>query len=180
MNKKFMGTVLVVFTLIFSVLAVEAYARDYGKTKGRHWDLEEKFLKKAHFFLKNQEELELSDEQIEKIKDLKIKTQKDIIRKDAELEILALDLQSGLWKDTINIDVVNKLIDKKYDLKKGKAKSLVDAYAALKDILTEEQKKKMKDLWKKCKKEMMHGSMMKGKMGHPMMKDKMQSHMMDR
>ena len=164
MNKKFMGVALVVFALFFSVLAAGVYARDYGKTKGHGWDIKEKFSKKAHFFLKNQEELELSDEQIEKIKDLKIKAQKDIIRKNAELEILALDLKSGLWKDTINTNKVNKLIDKKYDLKKEKAKSLVNAYAALKNILTKEQKEKMKGLWKKCKKEMMHGSMMKDKM----------------
>lgn len=173
MNKKFMGTILVVFTLIFSVLAVKTYARDYGKTKGHCWGLEEKFSEKAHFFLKNQEKLELSDEQIEKIKDLKIKAQKDIIRKDAELKILALDLQNGLRKDAINTDAVNDLIDKEYDLRKEKTKSLVDAYAALKDILTAEQKEKIKGLWKKCKEKMMPGSMMKGKMGHPMMKDKM-------
>ena len=177
MNKKFMGTVLVVFTLIFSVLVVEAYAHDYGKTKGHYGDLKEKFSEKVHFFLKNQEELELSNEQIEKIKDSKIKAQKDIIRKDAELKILALDLQGGLGKDTINTGEINKLIDKKYDFKKEKEKSLVDAYAALKNVLTKEQKEKMKGLWKKCKKKMMHGSMMKGKMGYPMMKDKMQSYM---
>jgi len=158
MNKKFIGTVLVVFALIFSVLTVEAYAGEYKKMKGHRWNLEEKFSKKALFFLKNQEELGLSDEQIEKIKNLKIKIKKDIIGKDAELEIVSLDLQSGLWKEKIDTIVLNELIDKKYDLKKGKAKFLVEAYAALKDILTEEQKENMKSVWMKCKKEMKKGS----------------------
>ncbi|MFH0763338.1 MAG: Spy/CpxP family protein refolding chaperone [Candidatus Omnitrophota bacterium] len=172
MNRKFMGAAAVVFALIFGILAVGAYAGDYGKTKGDRYDLEGKFSKKAEFLLKNQEELKLSDEQAAKIKDLELNTQKEIISKDAQLEIAGLDLQSSLGKDAVNTDEVNKLIDKKYDLKKEKDKSLVNAYAALNNILTEEQKEKIKGLWKKCKKEMMPGSMMKEKMGHPMMKGK--------
>lgn len=164
MSKKIMGTVLVIFALIFSISTAEVYARDCGKMKG-YQCLEEKFSCKTHFILKNKEELGLSDKQIEKIKDLKIKTKKDLIRKNADLEILALDVKSGLWKDTIDTDTVNKQIGKKYDLKKEKAISLVNAYAALKDILTKEQKEKMKDLCGKCKKEVAQCSMMKGEKG---------------
>lgn len=167
MSKKIIGTVLVIFALIFSISTAEVYARDCWKKEG-YWSLEGKFSRKAHFILKNKEELGLSDKQIEKIKDLKIKTKKDLIRKNAELEILTLDVKSGLWKDTIDTDAVNKLVGKKYDLKKEKAMSLVNAYAALKDTLTKEQKEKMKDLCGKCKKEVAQCSMMEGKMKCPM------------
>ena len=155
---------LAVFVLLFSIPGGEAYAHGYGKTKGHHWDLEEKFSYKARFILESQDKLELSDKQAERIKDLKIKTKKALIRKNAELDILSLDLKTELRKDKIDTNAANELIDEKYELKKEKAKSLVEAYAALKDILTEEQRAKMKELHKKCKKGMMSGSMMKGKM----------------
>lgn len=173
-------SVAVVFALTFGVLTLGVYAYDYGKAKeGCYWNLEEKFSYKAHFILKNTEELGLSDKQVEKIKDLKVKTKKALIGKKAELDVLALDIKGELWKDTIDTGAVNKLIDKKYELKKEKARSLVSAYAALKGILTEKQKEKMKELRKKCKKEMLHGSKMKSKVGHQMMKGKMESHMKD-
>lgn len=132
-------------------MALEADAEGHGKGKGcHHKGLEGKFARKAHMILKNKEELGLSDKQVAKIKDLKIKVKKDLIRKNAEIEILALDIKAGLRKDAVQTDKVNKLLDQKYELKKEKAKSVVGGYAALKTILTEKQKEKMKDLWKKC------------------------------
>ena len=63
-----------------------------------------------------------------------------------------MDIKGNMQGDRIDIKATNKLIDRKYDLKKEKAKSLVSACAGLKSILTKEQTGKMKDLWKKCKK----------------------------
>ena len=155
MKRKLMIIALLVSVLTLIVMPFEVYAFDHGKTKGRHWDLEKKFSFKAHLILANKEKLGLSDGQVTKIKELKMKTKKDLIRKAAEIKILALDIKAGMWKDPINTSAVNKLIDKKYDLKKGKTKSLVEAYTALKGILTKGQKEKMKGLWKKCKKQKM-------------------------
>ena len=107
---------------------------------------------KAHFLFKNKEELELTDKQVEEIKDLKISTKKDLIRKKAEIEILALDIKAQMYGDAIDTKAINELIDKKYELKKAKTKSLVEAYAALKKVLTKDQKKKIKELYKKCEK----------------------------
>ena len=95
-----------------------------------------------------------------------------MIRKKAEIDIVALDIKAAMRDEQINTGAIDKLIDRKYDLKKAKAKSLVGAYAAVNGILTDEQKSKLKSLWKKCKKEMMHGAMMKGKTKHPMMSGK--------
>ncbi|MBU1061454.1 MAG: hypothetical protein KJ957_02085 [Candidatus Omnitrophica bacterium] len=173
MKRKIVSTALVVFVLFFGILAIESYARSCEKMEGYHGDLEGKFSHKAYFILKGQEELGLSDEQVVKIKDLKIETKKELIRKEAELDILALDIETELQKDTVNRDVVDKLIDRKYDIKKEKAKFLVNAYATLKGLLTTQQKDKMKELWKESKKEMSCDSMMKDKMGHQMMKGKM-------
>ena len=58
-----------------------------------------------------------------------------------------------MWQNAIDTEAIDALIDKKYEIKKEKAKSMVGAYAELKGILTAEQKDKLKELYKKCKKE---------------------------
>ena len=178
MKKKLAVVTLVIFALIFNLMVLEVYARECGKMKGHQmkghsWNLEEKFSHKAGFILKNKEELGLSDKQVKKIKDLKIKTKKNLIEKKAEIDLLALDIKGEMWKEKFDVKAINKLIDKKYGLKAEKAKSLVNAYTALKGTLTKKQKEKMKGLMKKCKKGTKHGKMMKGKIGQKMMKDKM-------
>ena len=147
MNKK---------TVIVSILALVLMLNVAGSgAKAFGGGFEEKFFCKAGMMLKNQEELGLSDEQAGKIKDLKIKTKKDLIRKNAEIEIIVLDLKSAMCGDQIDTGAMDKLIDKKYDFKKEKAKSLMGAYAEVKEILTSEQKNKLKDLYKKCDKKKM-------------------------
>lgn len=162
MSRKRVLAVFLVLTLVFSAAAIETYAGGMGGhgKKG----LEDKFSCKAHMILMNKEELGLSDKQVAKIKDLKLKTKKDAIRKKAEIDILALDIKAAMYGDTIDTDAVNKLIDEKYELKKEKTKSLVAAYATLKGTLTDDQKAKLKDIYKNCKKQMTQGGM-KGKMG---------------
>lgn len=141
--------------MCLSLLVPSVYA-EHGKMKGGHGDFDQKFCQKAMMIVKNQEELGLSDAQVKKVKDLKMSTKKDLIRKNAEIEILALDIKSALWEDEVDLNAINTLIDKKYDLKKEKTKSLVAAYVSLKGMLTKEQQKTLKGL---C------GKGMKGKRG---------------
>lgn len=152
MKGKTIIVASLILVLIASYLLPVAYAYDSKKTKGYHCGLKDKLFRKAHFILKNQEELGLSDEQVKKIKNLKLEAKKDLIKKKAEIDVIAVDIKAKMWEDAVDTEAVNKLIDQKYELKKAKTKSLMEAYAALKSILTEEQKKKLKDLWKKCKK----------------------------
>jgi uncharacterized OsmC-like protein len=84
---------------------------------------------------------------MEKIKKLEFEAKKELIRKDAELEILDLDIQAGLHEDKIDVESLQALVDQKYEVKKAKAKYLIQAFADLKGTLTEEQVKKAKDLW---------------------------------
>ena len=172
MKNKIVIAAFLAIALIFSVMAVEALAYGGEKAKGRHEDLEERFSGKARMILKNEDELSLTDKQIKEIKKLNIETKKDLIRKNAEIDIIALDIKAEMYGKQIDTGAVDKLIDKKYDLKKEKAKSLVKACAGIKEILTSEQKDKLKDIQKKCKKEMMKKSMMKGNRKCPMMHDK--------
>jgi len=111
--------------------------------------VKDKFFKKVHAIYANQEKLGISDKQLNKVKDLKLALKKEIIRKDADIEILKIDIKSLLYADKINVGAINKLIDQKYDAKKAKSKKTVESYAQLKKILSEEQQAKLKSLWKK-------------------------------
>ncbi|MFC1624182.1 Spy/CpxP family protein refolding chaperone [Candidatus Omnitrophota bacterium] len=154
MKARFIALMSLILVLVLSFAVPATYAYDCGKSKGKGHSskgLDEKIFYKAHFILKNEEELGLSDEQVKEIKDLKIKTKKDLIKSKAEIELAALDVKTKLWEDVIDTEAISGLIDKKYELKKAKVKSLVEAYAALKNILTEDQKKTLKSLWRNCK-----------------------------
>lgn len=109
--------------------------------------LKEKFFYKAGLFLKHADEIGLSEEQVKQIKDLKHSTKKAYVMKKAEIEVAAIDFQAGLY-GKVDVNAMNGIIDKKYDLKKEKAKMLVKAYADLKNILSDSQMEKIKELYK--------------------------------
>lgn len=109
-------------------------------------DLDEMFYHKVHLIAKNAVELGLSDEQIQKIKTLNLNTKKSIIKSDADVELLVLDIEAGLGKDEIDVNSLNALIDKKYNLKSQEVKTLVGAYADLKKVLSKEQMKKLHEI----------------------------------
>jgi len=120
-----------------------------GHCKGKRHDghgLENKFFHKLDLANANDVKLGLSDEQFEKIRMLKLNTKKNVIKKRAEIDVLRIEIKLKLWEDTIDKKSINKLIDKKCEIKKEKAKALIDAYAQFKNILTEEQKKTFKTI----------------------------------
>lgn len=131
----------------FIVPAVYAERCGQRKGKGHHGDIGNMVCKKAMMMCKNKDELGLSDEQVERIKSLKIATKKNLIKTQAEIDIVKIDIRAEMWKDTVDAEAIKKLIDKEYELKKEKAKSSIDAYVNLKEILTEEQRKKLKTLF---------------------------------
>ncbi len=83
---------------------------------------------------------------------IKIDIKKDLIQRKAKIDLIVVDIKAQMWEDKINTKAINKLIDQKYELKKAKAKSLLQAYVSLKKILTDEQKERLKELFKACKK----------------------------
>jgi len=126
------------------------YAGNDNKAGKHSKGIKDKFFKNMKMIWMNQDDLGITAEQLKKIKTLKIDTKKDLIRKSADIDIIKIDIHSELWEDTIDVKKVNKLIDKKYNIKKEKSKSIVKAYVSLKELLTDEQKIKMKSLKKKC------------------------------
>jgi hypothetical protein len=143
-DMKKLSVLLIVFSLIFT-------ASTFAGGKKGGWDLDQKFYKMSGMIVKNAEQLGMSEEQSETVRDNKYELKKHLIRTSAEIDLVCADISKELWKDKINVDEVNSLIDKKYQLKAGKMKAIVDAYGNLKNSLTEEQKAMLKDLWEaKC------------------------------
>lgn len=126
--------------------------------------LDGKVFHKAKFLLKKQEELGLSEEQVSRIKEIKMALKKDLITRKADIEVAGIDIKAALSADKLDAEAVNTLIDKKYELKKQKAKRTVEAYAQLKDVLTAEQRSQIKDMWKAKKSSKHNGSW--DKQGH--------------
>lgn len=158
--RRLVPLVCIALTLMLIVSLSVVYAFDHGKggfkgcSKEKGYSqkgLDDKFNFKAHLFLGKREELGLTDEQVEKIKDLKLKVKKELIMKEAEIKVLGLDIQTAMQGDSVDVEATNAVIDKKYEAKKAKAKFLIKSYAELKDILTKAQKSKLEDHWKKKK-----------------------------
>ena len=123
---------------------------DYSSQKG-HKSLEQKFYKKVHFLMQHQEEIGLSEEQIESVREIKHKLKKDIIARDAEVDTIKVDIYAKLYDKKVDVEGIKQLIDQKYEFKKSKAKAVVEAYAAVKDLLSEEQYETMKKVWRASK-----------------------------
>jgi len=108
----------------------------------------EKFFHFAHAILENREEIGLSEEDARRIRDLKIKTKKEIIKSTADMEIIGVDIFSKLMEEKVDLTEMDKLIDKKFDLKKEGAKKLILAFVTIKGMLKKEQLKKLKNICK--------------------------------
>jgi Spy/CpxP family protein refolding chaperone len=144
-------TMVLVLGLMQSIsLADKRTGYDHGKYKKK--SVKEKFFKKVKKIYLYQVELNVTDEQLDQIHDLKIALKKDLIRKKAEMDIIKVDIRSMLREDEVDVGSVNKLVDQKYEIKKTKMKKVVEAYAKLKKILSKEQMDKLKDISRDQKK----------------------------
>ncbi|MCX5714069.1 MAG: hypothetical protein NT033_04535 [Candidatus Omnitrophica bacterium] len=67
-----------------------------------------------------------------------------MIRSGAEIEILGVDIFSRLWDEKVDLTEVEKLIDKKFDLKREGLKKLIRTFVTVKNLLTRDQLKRLK------------------------------------
>jgi Spy/CpxP family protein refolding chaperone len=127
-----MGVLVLAFSL--------AYAQAPGPGRGR--------MEKA-------EELKLTDDQKEGVKEIQYNFKKNAIGLRAELKTSRLELRHLLMQDNPNQKEISKLVDMIADAQKKLLKNQVDKKLALKEILTPEQFEKFM---------MMRGERMKGRM----------------
>ena len=146
-NKKILIFGVLALMVFFGSIVSKAYACSYKKGDSYQWSLKDKFFKKAHIILGSKADLQLSDEQAAKVKDLKLKTKKDLIMQEAEIEVVEIDITAALHTDVIDLKSVNSLNQKKYKLKNKKADVLAESFAALKSILSDDQKQKLESIY---------------------------------
>ncbi|HRZ86412.1 MAG TPA: Spy/CpxP family protein refolding chaperone [bacterium] len=110
----------------------------------------------------NKKKLGLTDEQAGKIASIKDGLTKDRIALNAQIDTLEVDIRTLVTADTIEVDKVRPLIEKKYEIEKEIGLKSIEALASAQKVLTPEQNKKARemgrDMWKS------HGP--KGKGGH--------------
>ncbi|MGE5307731.1 MAG: hypothetical protein ACM3OC_01445 [Deltaproteobacteria bacterium] len=106
--------------------------------------LKMKFFHMIRDVLENHEALGLSMADKKKFLNLKVNTKKSMIQNMCESKLIVVDMMARLWENPISLTEVNKLIDKKYDIKKKNMKMLVQAFASFKKMLNEEQMHKLK------------------------------------
>lgn len=138
--------------LLTVIFAISAYADGYDKGGQHGSSIKKKFFKKIGLVCRNQEELGISDDQFDQIKDLKIATKKSIIKKKAMVDITSVDIKTALWNEPVDTEAVTELIKKKYGFKVQRELVLLKAYVALDNMLTQEQKDTLKGLCKTRKK----------------------------
>jgi Spy/CpxP family protein refolding chaperone len=151
--KKYL-VLTITFILALGLMQSASFA-DKGKWpdrgKGHEESIDSKFFKKVKMIYRYKDELNISEEQLDQIKKLKIALKKDMIRSRADIDIIGIDIRSLLYEDVIDIRTANKLIDKKYEIKKSRMKNIIKSYAELKKVLTKEQFDKLKDIARRPK-----------------------------
>lgn len=102
--------------------------------------------------LKNKTKLSLTNDQEARIKTISARTKKNTIQLKADSEKISVDIKAKFAEEGFDAVGINALIDKKVELKKQLVKSFVNSHAEVLSILTPEQKTKLKEIKKDCKK----------------------------
>lgn len=119
----------------------------YGGDEEYSCPVTAKFMAKAHFFLENQKELGLSDDQVGSIKELKFAAKKAYVQQMSALQLFSLDIDHKLSQPKVDVEGTQAMIDEFSGSMAAQGKDMVASYAKLKAVLTEEQLTKAKALW---------------------------------
>ncbi len=97
-------------------------------------------------FLGMAKELGLSDEQTAKLKDMRMKREKQAIEDRAKAEVMELELRGLMSEEEIDLKAVDDKIDKISALKAKMRKDGIHGMVDAKKVLTAEQRKKMREM----------------------------------
>ncbi|VAW13966.1 hypothetical protein MNBD_BACTEROID05-371 [hydrothermal vent metagenome] len=151
--KKFLMIVIVMVGLM-TINSGFAFACLKDKTscdsKSGHCKIS-KLKEKVKSLWVNQDALGITDDQLDSIKDIKYVALKKLIQLKADKEIVLVDFHSAIWKDLIDVNKVNNLIDAKYKSKNKSAKTYVKAMSDIQKILSKEQRNQWRTILKKVK-----------------------------
>jgi Spy/CpxP family protein refolding chaperone len=94
------------------------------------------------FILGMREELELTDEQVERLRSLKSDTERQMIQARADLEIAQIELHDLFSQETVDVSGVDAKIDQIGRLQTAMHKAHVHATLDAEAVLTPEQREK--------------------------------------
>lgn len=103
-------------------------------------------LTQAHTALEHSKDLGLSDDQINKIREIKIEAKKFNIRMGAEMAIAEIDMKVAFKADNFDAEGMKKNIDAMAAQFPEGGKKAVDWYAAFRSELKADQWQKLKEL----------------------------------
>jgi len=103
-------------------------------------------------YMRYADEIGLSEEQVEKLRDYHYKKKKRIIKNKAEVDIIKLEIHQLLDEDEPNQDKIDAKLDKLGPLKAERAKICIQATLMARKLLTPEQRKSAKRLSQRLKK----------------------------
>lgn len=119
----------------------------------------EHVLKGSHFYFFMSKEIGLSDEQLDKLKKIKMESKKKAIRLKAELEVTEIELEELLKDDPIDMKEVEKKVSQIVSVKKEKMLLKAGKKADMSAVLSKKQRETAEKLrWEKKRECMMWGT----------------------
>jgi Spy/CpxP family protein refolding chaperone len=118
-----------------------------------------------------EKELNLTGDQVNKIKEIRDKSRKEIFNLRNEIRTLIWDIQDEMKKQNADKGKINSMIDKISDNQKKLMKKNVEQFFEVKNVLTEEQFEKQKKLLEEKRKSMRNKNFKKNKSNKPMDKE---------
>lgn len=108
--------------------------------------------------LKNKDAMSLTDEQVQRLRDLKINYKKDRIRMQSEVDVAKVDLRVLMWDETSKLADIETQMNTVHGLMTKLHMASLKANRDGKAVLTDEQRARM---------DAMHKHMKRGSMVHP-------------
>ena len=136
-----------IFLLIFLMVAGYAYAGPGHRGVAAYpEEMESRFYRTVQLVIDNGKELGLSDEQTAKLKKLSTDVQKEMIRRDAGIKTLKVEIDTFMWESPFDQDSINNLVAERHHLEHEKDVYILSSFTKLNNILNEEQRSKVNDL----------------------------------
>lgn len=130
------------------------YSKDCDKKYKKDCDKSKKdWTRGKHRFdiLNYTEQLDLSDKQVAKIKEIKSAHKKETIRLEADIDILEIDLKEFHRDYTTSMDTIAKKVRKVESKKGDKQIAKFKMMRDIREVLTEKQRTKIREIMQKKK-----------------------------
>ncbi|MEW6087827.1 MAG: hypothetical protein AB1498_05935 [bacterium] len=104
---------------------------------------------KTEMVLKNAKTLELTEDQVSKMRALNSDCSKNNIKNQAEIDLLRIDKKDMLMKDEVNLEDVKKILNRIAELESANDLSCIETNIKIRKLLNEKQNEKLKEIKKK-------------------------------